>query len=242
MKRRVHYSRKSLKTMKYSFEALDKVPAREVLSIPSGPWVSPFTCGQCRWRAWQGKCTRHHRTPKVGVLGNIHKTYTPMVTIKEHPNPAQRSLYVQRRGGGCGPELVMFILLPTHTRRKLSLLDSSSMLASFLIQESLQTPIAQSQELSTSISQYWLPETELWAPQAAKYFHVPPSKDARRLSCSYFRLLASSNSLMCWLLTSLLNKKLTVERWENMPVKISVKIKWSMREEGLSRVSLGEKS
>ena len=44
--------------------------------------------------------------PKEGALSNIHKTNTPTVTIKEHPNPAQRSLYVQRRGGGCGPELV----------------------------------------------------------------------------------------------------------------------------------------
>ena len=40
-----------------------------------------------------------------------------MVTIKEHPNPAQRSLYVQRRGGGCGPELVMVILLYTHKEK-----------------------------------------------------------------------------------------------------------------------------
>ena len=40
-----------------------------------------------------------------------------MVTIKEHPNPAQRSLYVQRRGGGCGPELVMVILLHTHKEK-----------------------------------------------------------------------------------------------------------------------------
>ena len=53
--------------------------------------------------------------PKEGALGNIHKTNTSTVTIKEHPNPAQRSLYVQRRGGGCGPELVMIILLHTHT-------------------------------------------------------------------------------------------------------------------------------
>ena len=55
--------------------------------------------------------------PKEGALGNIHKTNTPSVTIKKHPNPAQRSLYVQRRGGGCGPELVMVILLHTHKEK-----------------------------------------------------------------------------------------------------------------------------
>ena len=55
--------------------------------------------------------------PKEGVLGNIHKTYTPTDTIKEHSNPAQRSLSVQRRGGGCGPELVMVILLHTHKEK-----------------------------------------------------------------------------------------------------------------------------
>lgn len=61
---------------------------------------------------------------KEGALGSIHKTYTPTVTIKEHPSPAQRSLSVQRRGGGGGPELVTVILLHTH-KEKVVPVDSS---------------------------------------------------------------------------------------------------------------------
>ena len=56
-------------------------------------------------------------SPKEGALDNILKTNTPTATIKKHPNPAQRSLYVQRCGGGGGPELVMVILLHTHKKK-----------------------------------------------------------------------------------------------------------------------------
>ena len=55
--------------------------------------------------------------PKEGALDNIHKTHTPAVKIKEHANPAQRFLYVQRSGWGGGPETVMMILLHTHKEK-----------------------------------------------------------------------------------------------------------------------------
>ena len=97
---------------------MDKGSLREgVLSTPSGPWLRSSPVAGAEEGPDRESAHAIIVPPKEGALGNIHKTNTPTVTIKEHPNPAQRSLYVQRRGGGCGPELVMVILLHTHKEK-----------------------------------------------------------------------------------------------------------------------------
>ena len=64
-------------------------PREGVLSIPSGPWLSLLTCGQCRWRAWQGKCTCRHRTSKGGSAWqhpqNLHSHWHNQGTLQPCP-------------------------------------------------------------------------------------------------------------------------------------------------------------
>lgn len=55
--------------------------------------------------------------PKEGAPGNVHKTHTPTVKIKEHANPALRFLCVQRSVRDGGPETVMMTLLHTHKEK-----------------------------------------------------------------------------------------------------------------------------
>lgn len=160
--------------MKYSFAALDSPAREEVLSIPSGreSASSPVASAD---EGPDRESTRQHRTQRRVRLAASTKLKNLPVTIKEHPSPAQRpSLYRGVAGGG-GPELVTVILLHTH-RRKLSLLDSAQYAGVLPYPGILTDATAQSQELSTRISQYCLQETELWAPQAARYFRVPPSE------------------------------------------------------------------
>ena len=95
-----------------------RAPSREgVLSIPSGLWLRASPVASADEGPDRESAHAIIVPPKEGPLGSIHESNTPTVTIKEHPNPFQRSLYVQRCGGGCGPELVMVILLHTHKEK-----------------------------------------------------------------------------------------------------------------------------
>lgn len=83
----------------------------------------------------------------------------------------------------------------------------------FLSQDSLQTPTAQSQDLSTglpnNVCQRWRP-----SPHAAKQWDVPGSRAAQRKPRINLRLLTSSDSVMLWLVISLVKKISTVKRKE----------------------------